>query len=158
MFSFLQVNHNSFCCLHIVLWYTGHWDFDWLLHLSAGFYIFLSCVYTLNFLPLMQFVNVICYFCCHSQWKGNTVAAMGSYTGRGLKQVRRIVEDCMKNLKHPVYHIKVTGFSLLRCYYYVGMLTRKRFIVAYWLLLNYTGTPNQTRASQKSCSSHWKLG
>jgi rRNA processing protein Krr1/Pno1 len=44
--------------------------------------------------------------------KGNTVAAMGSYKGRGLKQVRRIVEDCIKNVKHPVYHIKVTGFAL----------------------------------------------
>ncbi|ONM38780.1 RNA-binding KH domain-containing protein [Zea mays] len=32
--------------------------------------------------------------------------AMGNYRGRGLKQVRRIVEDCMKNVKHPVYHIK----------------------------------------------------
>ncbi|KAL4651989.1 hypothetical protein ACB092_01G200500 [Castanea dentata] len=37
--------------------------------------------------------------------KGNTVAAMGSF--KGLKQVRRIVEDCILNKMHPVYHIKV---------------------------------------------------
>ncbi len=32
------------------------------------------------------------------------MSAMGPY--KGLKQVRRIVEDCIKNV-HPIYHIKV---------------------------------------------------
>ncbi|KAF9586950.1 hypothetical protein IFM89_039822, partial [Coptis chinensis] len=36
---------------------------------------------------------------------GSTVAAMGSF--RGLKQVQRIVEDCMQNKLHPIFHIKV---------------------------------------------------
>ena len=34
---------------------------------------------------------------------GNTVSAMGPY--KGLKTLRRIVEDCIKNI-HPIYHIK----------------------------------------------------
>ena len=34
---------------------------------------------------------------------GNTVAAMGPY--KGLKAVRNVVVDCMKNV-HPIYHIK----------------------------------------------------
>ncbi|WOL20415.1 hypothetical protein Cni_G29220 [Canna indica] len=41
---------------------------------------------------------------CYVKVQGNTVAAMGSF--KGLKQVRRIVEDCIQNRLHPVYHIK----------------------------------------------------
>lgn len=32
---------------------------------------------------------------------------------KGLKQLRRIVEDCLQNKMHPVYHIKVRMFFLV---------------------------------------------
>lgn len=40
---------------------------------------------------------------CYVLVQGNTVSCMGSH--KGLKQIRKIIIDCMKNI-HPVYHIK----------------------------------------------------
>ncbi|RKO82798.1 hypothetical protein BDK51DRAFT_7059, partial [Blyttiomyces helicus] len=40
---------------------------------------------------------------CYVMVQGNTVSAMGPF--KGLKELRRIVLDCMKNI-HPIYHIK----------------------------------------------------
>jgi ribosomal RNA assembly protein len=41
---------------------------------------------------------------CYVMVQGNTVACMGTF--KGLKDVRRIILDCLKNI-HPIYHIKV---------------------------------------------------
>ncbi|SNX85004.1 probable KRR1 - required for 40S ribosome biogenesis [Melanopsichium pennsylvanicum] len=40
---------------------------------------------------------------CYVLVQGNTVSAMGNF--KSLKEVRRIVIDCLKNI-HPIYHIK----------------------------------------------------
>ncbi|KAM2084340.1 hypothetical protein ACFX1R_022185 [Malus domestica] len=41
---------------------------------------------------------------CYILVQGNTVSVMGSF--KALKQVRRVVEDCMTNAMHPIFHIK----------------------------------------------------
>merc|ERR1719343_1858736 len=40
---------------------------------------------------------------CFVLVQGQTVSIMGSI--KGIKQTRRIIEDCFKNI-HPIYHIK----------------------------------------------------
>ncbi|TPX31947.1 hypothetical protein SmJEL517_g04866 [Synchytrium microbalum] len=40
---------------------------------------------------------------CYVLVQGNTVTALGPH--KGLKEVRRVAMDCMKNI-HPIYHIK----------------------------------------------------
>jgi ribosomal RNA assembly protein len=48
---------------------------------------------------------------CYVLVQGSTVSVMGPY--KSLKEVRRIVLDCMKNI-HPIYRIKVVSlFSLI---------------------------------------------
>ena len=41
---------------------------------------------------------------CYILVQGNTVSVMGGY--KGLKQVRRVVIECMKNI-HPIYNLKM---------------------------------------------------
>lgn len=45
---------------------------------------------------------------CYVLVQGNTVSAMGPF--KSLKEVRRIVLDCMKNI-HPIYRIKARIFA-----------------------------------------------
>jgi rRNA processing protein Krr1/Pno1 len=49
---------------------------------------------------------------CYVLVQGSTVSVMGPF--KGLKEVRRIVLDCMKNI-HPIYRIKVCPHITISC-------------------------------------------
>jgi rRNA processing protein Krr1/Pno1 len=51
---------------------------------------------------------------CYVLVQGSTVSVMGPF--KSLKEVRRIVLDCMKNI-HPIYRIKVSHSEF--CYYFL---------------------------------------
>ena len=64
-----------------------------------------SCTRLVKSLELYIIMSIYILFLTNkfAGFLGNTVAAMGPY--KGLKQVRNVVIDCMKNV-HPIYHIK----------------------------------------------------
>lgn len=74
---------------------------------------------------------------CYVLVQGNTVSAMGPY--KGLKNVRRVVLDCMKNI-HPIYHIKVCLSPILAASAFYTDIFFARL----------AGTDDQARASQRS--------
>ena len=70
---------------------------------------------------------------CFVMVQGNTVSAMGSY--KNLKEVRRVVVDCMNNI-HPIYHIKAcNSLSLSLCLYPRSTLAPLFFAVDLFILI-----------------------
>lgn len=92
---------------------AGPWAPYGLLYSSPGMHLFASKsskllaghFFNVMMLLSLQIVNKsgVAFF------QGNTVSAMGPW--KGLKAVRRIVEDCIKNV-HPIYHIKVCFYPI----------------------------------------------
>ena len=61
-----------------------------------------DCAFLTRFLRSFQAIELLTQ--CYVLVQGNTVSVMGPF--KGLKEVRRIILDCMKNI-HPIYRIKV---------------------------------------------------
>ncbi|KAF2560642.1 hypothetical protein F2Q70_00014131 [Brassica cretica] len=70
--------------------------------LKDEYHLFAFCFVAFNDFGFLQAMEIL--LDCYILVQGSTVAAMGSF--KGLKQVRRVVQECLRNEIHPVYQIK----------------------------------------------------
>jgi rRNA processing protein Krr1/Pno1 len=76
---------------------------------------------------------------------------MGEY--KGLKEVRRIVLDCMKNV-HPIYRIKVSLDLDLLLFFFVLLRCSSESLLSLWV----TGVDDQAGTCQGSQVGRGELG
>lgn len=79
----------------------------------------IPCLVEIVYIETTQAIELLTQ--CYVLVQGSTVSVMGPY--KGLKEVRRIILDCMKNI-HPIYRIKVCLSSCIYDFTNVRLLNR----------------------------------